>query len=90
VRRLIVLVALCSLLFAYVGSYYCLSRRRMHEAPEFGIDGFLYVPFAEAAASEDLTRHYALATFYAPVNWIDRAIFGAPGPCLSIRWRLSG
>jgi len=85
-----VLVALCSLLMAYAGTYYHLSRRGMHEAREFGIPGFLYVPFAEAAESEDLTRHYALATFYAPLNRVDRAIFGAPSPWISIMWRLSG
>jgi hypothetical protein len=90
VRVLIVLVALCSLLLGYAGGYYRLSRRGMAEAREVSIDGFLYVPFAEAAASEDLTRHYALATFYAPLNWIDRVIFGAPSPWISIMWRLSG
>jgi hypothetical protein len=89
-RGLIGLVVFCSLLFAYAGSYYRLSRRGMHEARELGISGFLYVPFAEAAASEDLTRHYALATFYAPLNGIDRAVFGAPSPWICIMWRLSG
>jgi hypothetical protein len=90
VRGLMVFVAVCSLLMAYGGAYYRPSRRGMHEAREFGIPGPLYVPFAEAAESEDLTRHYALATFYAPLNWIDRAIFGAPSPRISIMWRLSG
>jgi hypothetical protein len=89
-RRLVVLVGLSSLLLVYVESYRRLSHRGMREAQEFGIAGFLYVPFAEAAASEDLTRHYALATFYAPLNWIDRAIFGAPSPYVCIMWRLSG
>jgi hypothetical protein len=89
-RGLIKLVALSGLLLAYIGSYHRLSRRGMREAPEYGISGFLYVPVAEAAASEDLSRHHALAIFYAPLNWIDRAAFGAPGPCDCIMWRLSG
>jgi hypothetical protein len=62
----------------------------MHEAREVGLTGFLYVPFAEAAASEDLTWHYALATSYTPLNRIDRAISGTPSPWISIMWRLSG
>lgn len=89
-RKRIVLVALTGLLLSYVMSYYRLSRQGMSEAKDYGIDGFLYVPFAEAAASEDLTRHYAMATFYAPLNWIDRALLGAPSPCICIMWRLSG
>ena len=89
-RKLAVLVALACLLCAYAASYYRLSRRGMREAADLGIDGFLYVPSGEAAASEDLTRHYALATFYSPLNWIDRAISGAPSPWISIMWRLSG
>jgi hypothetical protein len=89
-RKLIILVALSSLPLAYVGSYYRLSRRGIQEGQEYGIDGFLFVPFVEAAASQSLTRHYALATFYAPLNWIDRMIFGAPTPWINITWRLSG
>ncbi|AGA24738.1 hypothetical protein Sinac_0290 [Singulisphaera acidiphila DSM 18658] len=89
-RRLIGIVIVCSLMFTYAGSYYRLSRRGMHQAQEFGLPGFLYVPFEDAAASENLTWHYTLATFYAPINWIDRAVFGAPSPWISITWRLSG
>jgi hypothetical protein len=85
-----VAVAGLSLAFAYVGSYYRLSRRGMSEAPVYGYRGFLYVPFAEAAASEDLTRHYCLAAFYAPLNWVDRQFFGGESPVVCIIWRLSG
>jgi len=84
------IVALCSVPSAYVGTYHRLSRRGMHEAQDVGLPGFLYVPFAEAAKSEDLTLHYALALFFEPLNRIDRALFGVPSPWLSIMWRLSG
>ena len=60
-RKLIVLVALTCLLLSYMMSYYRLSRRGMSEAKDYGIAGFLYVPFTEAAASEDLTRHYGVS-----------------------------
>jgi len=88
-RKRIGLVALTCLLLAYVMSYYRLSRRGISEAKDYGFDGFLYVPCVRAAASEDLTRHYAMATFYAPLNWIDRALLGAPSPWMCLM-RLSG
>jgi hypothetical protein len=89
-RSLIVSVAGLSLALAYVGSYYRLSRRGMREASVYGLAGFLYVPFEDAAASEDLTRHYWLATFYSPVNWIDHHLLGGGSPTQCIIWRLSG
>jgi hypothetical protein len=85
-----IVVAVSSFVLAYVGSYYRLSRRGMLEATEYGVPGFLYVPIEEASASEDLSRHYAFAMAYAPLNWIDRNIFGAPPPAWCIMWRLSG
>ena len=88
--RLIILVAISSAILAYVGSYYRLSRRGMDEARDYGLPGFLYVPFAAASASEDLRPHYALAYFYSPLNWVDRAVFGVPSPWIYITWRLSG
>jgi hypothetical protein len=90
IRRMLLAVALTAVVMAYVGSYYRLSRRGMREAAEYGIAGFLYVPFEEAAEHEDLSRHYALMTVYAPLNWLDRALLGAPGPTVCIMWRLSG
>ena len=92
-RTLIIAVAGFSLALAYVGSYYRLSRRGMREANIYGVPGFLYVPFEEAAASEDLTRHHRLAMFYAPVNWIDQHLLGdhlRKSPTCCILWRLSG
>ncbi|MHC5543551.1 hypothetical protein ACYOEI_35455 [Singulisphaera rosea] len=90
VRVLIVVEALSALMMAYVGSYYRLSRRGMDEAQKYGLPGFLFVPMADAAESRDLGYHYAIATFYEPLNWIDRMFFGTPSPWLSIHWRLSG
>jgi hypothetical protein len=84
VRRMMVAVAVFELAFCYVGSYYRLSRQGMREAAEYGMPGFLYVPFQEASAVEDLSRHHALAAVYAPLNWLDRCIFGAPGPTTCI------
>jgi hypothetical protein len=90
VRTLMVAVAVSSFVFAYVGSYYRLSRRGMQEAAEYGYSGFLYVPFEEARACEDLSRHHALGGVYVPLNLIDRSLFGGPSPVLCILWRLSG
>ncbi|WP_165243847.1 hypothetical protein [Paludisphaera soli] len=89
-RSVMVWVALGSLPMAYTGTYHRLSRRGMQEAREFGLPGFLYVPFREAADSEDLTRQQLLAILYAPLNWMDRAFFDAPGPVVCVMWRLSG
>lgn len=83
-------VAVSALAFSYVGSYYRLSRRGMREAGEYGLSGFLYVPFRQAAATEDLSRHLVLSVVYAPLNWLDRRLYGTPGPVICIMWRLSG
>lgn len=88
-RGLIAAVALSALLFAYVESYRRLSRRGVREAADYGIAGFLYVPCADAAADKNLDRHYALTLFYAPLNAVDRALFGGPAPCVCLM-RLSG
>ena len=80
VRTLIVTIAGLSLVFAYVGSYHRLSRRGLREASVYGSPAFFYVPWEEAIASRDLSRHYRLAAFYAPVNWVDRTLLGGPYP----------
>jgi hypothetical protein len=74
---------------AYVGSYYRLSRRGVKEASQYGMDGFLYVPWNEVERSGDLTRHYKLARLYAPANWVNCQFFGGAGPIQGITWRLS-
>jgi hypothetical protein len=79
-----------SLLVAYLTSYARLSRGGVHEAELYGLDGFLYVPFEEAAATEDLSRHHFLRILYTPANRIDQAIFDGPAPVSGILWRLSG
>jgi hypothetical protein len=78
-----------ALFAAYVGSYYHLSRQGMREAKLYGMKGFLYVPVAEALAEKDLSRHHALARFYAPLNWVDQALFGSDGPGRGFTWGLS-
>lgn len=90
-RTLILFVAGLSLVLSYTGSYYRLSRRGLAEAVPHGLPGFLYVPIEEAAAREDLSRHYVLTVFFAPLNWLDRNLFRtAADPNISIMWRLSG
>jgi hypothetical protein len=89
IRGLMILVAVSSLMLSYAGSYYRLSRRGMQEATLYGVPGFLYVPFQETAACEDLWRHHTLAWAYAPLNWLDQMIFGFPGPTTCIL-RLGG
>jgi len=78
------------LVLAYAGSYHHLSRRGLSEGVDYGVDGFLYVPFQEAQATEDLSRHLWLARFYAPANWVDRRFFGGAGPVECIMWRIRG
>jgi hypothetical protein len=87
-RALMVLCIVLGLLFAYVGSCYRLSRRGMREAEEIKLEGFFYIPIADAAAGHD-RRHYWLMVFFAPANWVDQRVFGAPGPASSVMWGLS-
>jgi hypothetical protein len=88
-------VAVLALTLAYAGSYCELRRRGMRdEFYQYGT-GFTYVPFKECmsndrtASGRAIARHYRLLTWYAPLNWIDRRIFGGPPPA-SCFLRISG
>jgi hypothetical protein len=61
----------------------------MREAKVYGMKGFLYQPAKEVFATQDLSRHAALARLYAPLNWLDRTLLGAEGPVGGITWGLS-
>src|SRR5260370_17671154 len=76
--RILTLLVLLPLLLAYVGSYYYLSRRGIREAEKVHFNGFLYIPM-EDLDIHDLSLHYKLARFYAPLNWIDRTFFSGKG-----------
>ena len=73
----------------YASSYYHLSRRGMREAKALRMPGFLYIPAREATGDEELSRHYALAQFYAPANAVDHALTGAEGPVGCMLFHLS-
>jgi hypothetical protein len=88
-RQIILAVAVTALLIAYFVSYYRLSRRRMREAAEFGIAGFLYVPVEDVAESKGLLMHSTLMVLYAPANWLDHKLLGTPGPTICLM-RLTG
>jgi hypothetical protein len=89
-RLLIACVAVLVLLFAaYVGSYYHLSRRGMREAKAYGMSGFFYAPAEEVIQTRDLSQHYARARLFAPLNCVDRFLFGAQGPVRCVLWGLS-
>lgn len=67
-------------LFCYGATYYCLTRRERGRIAEYGIKGVLYVPVDEVIKTKDLTRHYRLAIFFAPANWVDTSFFNGNGP----------
>jgi hypothetical protein len=90
IRRMMLTVAWAALVLSYLSSYYRLLRRGVREAALYGIPGILYVPFEEAGEHEDLSRHCALMTWYAPLNWLDRTLLGTPSPTICLMWRLSG
>jgi len=86
---LLALVVGLLLLVPYVGTYYHLSRRGMQEARAYHLAGFLYVPADEVFATRDLSRHSFRVRLYAPLNWLDRTLFGGDGPVRGITWGLS-
>ena len=47
-----------------------------------GPDGyFLYIPIVQASSRDLALRvHFAMAVFYAPLNWADQLLFDAPSP----------
>lgn len=80
-RTMLKLAVLVCLLTSYGTCYYRISRARMAEAAETGLEGFFYVPMDDIVAANDLTaRHYLLALFFAPANMVDHFVFGAPEP----------
>jgi hypothetical protein len=90
------LVAVLALLFAYVGTYYRLSRRGIPEAMEHSEHAFAYVPIGDIDSSvptrvfqKNAARHFTLCVLFAPLNWLDRKLFGAPEPFICLM-RLSG
>jgi len=89
-RRRFALVIGLVLTTMYVGSYYRLSRRGLREASGCGLSGFLYVPYVEAEATEDLSKHRSIGRFYAPINQLDRLFYRDHYPVECIMWRLSG
>ncbi len=87
-RMLLIAVTIAAFVLTYLGSYCRISRRGMQEARDLHIAGFFYVPFDEALATKDLTTHYRRAAFFAPVNWLDQWLLGAPGPVRGVTWDL--
>lgn len=77
------------LVATYIGSYVYLSRRGLHEAAKYGMDGFLYVPLDEAVQSKDLSRHQYLKLLYMPLNVIDHAVLGTNEPVTCMMFDLS-
>ena len=75
-----VMITLLSIVVAYAGAYYRLSRRGIEEAARYDLKGFFYISIDEAMASEDWSTHFRLGIFFAPANVIDQYIFGGPAP----------
>ncbi len=68
--RMAMLAATVILIFVYVGSYYCLSRRAYAEADRFGMEGFYY--FLPEDTDAWHTKNYACVTLFWPLNALDR------------------
>jgi hypothetical protein len=70
-------VALMAVVMAYIGSYYRWSRRGMIEAKRFMLNPeFLHVRTAKTVNPDGLSPHRRLSFIYAPLNWVDRTLFG--------------
>jgi hypothetical protein len=87
------LVVIASMLFAYVGSYYCISRRGMAEVGPREL--WLYVPLPNVEDDlqsdrwEFLEDHQFYYLIYAPLSWVDHKILGNPHPVRGGTWKLS-
>ncbi len=89
VRRLMLVVAAWALDLRLCRQLLSSLSRSMSEGAEFGLTGIVYVPFREHLGGELLARHDFLCMVYAPLNWLDQRIFGAPPP-MNCFLRLSG
>jgi hypothetical protein len=88
-RKVFVAMTLASVVMAYAGAYYRLSRRGMEEAAVYGLPGFFYVSAEEVMTTEDLSTQRRWCLFFAPANWVDQCVFGGPAPIQDIMFRLS-
>jgi hypothetical protein len=76
-KSLLVAFFAASILFAYVGSYYRVSRRGMEESRQYRGKAFMYVPIDEFVSSDRaMTMHCRMQRLYYPANFIDVRIFG--------------
>jgi hypothetical protein len=76
-RHPLLTACLALLLFAYVGSYFRLSRRGFAEAERSGMSGFHY--FTAEHTDEWRLKQHACAVLFAPLNKID-CCFGTGMP----------
>ncbi len=87
--KVFVAMTLLSVILAYAGAYYRLSRRGVEEAAAYGLHGFFYVSADDVIESQDLSTQRGWCMFFAPANWVDQWVFGGPQPIQSIMFRLS-
>lgn len=83
-RSLMIFVVFASLLLAYFGSYYRISRRNMWDV-DCGWASFDYTAAGKGQPAnldtrEASIREGVLRIFFAPANWIERTFFGGPQP----------
>ena len=77
-RRVVLAVVLMALLFAYVGSYWVLSRRGYAQSKPLNVGGFYYFPPVDSDSWR--TWNYGLVIFYGPINAVDCAIGSGEKP----------
>lgn len=71
------LTIVLAVLVAYVTSYCVISHRGVKDAAAEGRPAFFYVSSDQYYSSPTGRElHFRLLLLYAPLNWIDRTIFG--------------
>lgn len=77
-RTLIVFTLLASLMLAYWGCYYRISRRNAFAVSDYAL--FDYTGGIEELNPNPDWRENYLRVCFAPANWTDRTFFNGPHP----------
>lgn len=73
---------LVCLFAAYVATYVTLRNRSLREMGKFGVDGLLYDSADTVFRTHDMSDHNFRRLLFAPANYVDRKLFGGPGPVI--------
>jgi hypothetical protein len=88
-KRVLIVIVLLTLLFAYITSYWYFSRQWLVVDSIIGTESVLYTSNDGDLTPNDWMQHSVLSILYAPLNWLDHQVLGTPHPPRCVMFDLS-